>query len=377
MCSAQIEPQILELLCTFSRPSREEGTISNVSLVFEVNRHCCYLRKSINMLLKVKFKTQQQFVRVTEPTLNSFLNNAFLKFGVREALYHMAKLFYETGTELDEDVFEEVLKQPNIGVLLLVLDGDAQDESAIKQKMQVTFQYRQRFIQDPEKCVDVLTEFPRFKDVKGLIEQDFTQLFGSVISAKFLERWPTAFKHKIVSQSKCLHPSPDLQELIDAAESAVNDGIGNDAVWDHDLAGILLLLRLIPPAAQGRKRPGKMSAFQAEKQVAVFLKTGNGVQEHLETIQDIKQPYLLVVGPKKNTIQAYYIILDKQAIPCISTSAVGAFDELFKSNFVFGTSYNKVLHNMYIFIQTTIYEIDIGQVKETPRVSELRARLLN
>ena len=44
------------------------------------------------------------------------------------------------------------------------------------------------------------------------------------------------------------------------------------------------------------------------------------------------------------------------------------FDELFKSHFVFGTSYNKVLHNMQTFIQTTIYEIDVRQVKETPRV---------
>lgn len=36
----------------------------------------------------------------------------------------MAKLLDETGTELDEDVFEEVLKQSDIGVLLLRLDGD-------------------------------------------------------------------------------------------------------------------------------------------------------------------------------------------------------------------------------------------------------------
>lgn len=107
------------------------------------------------------------------------------------------------------------------------------------------------------------------------------------------------------------------------------------------------------------------------------LQTGNSIQEHLDSIQDSKQPYLLAVGPKKNTIHAYYIVLDKYAIPCTSATAVGAFDELFKSHFVFGTSYNRVLNNMYTFIQTTIYEIDIGQVKETPRVAELRARLLN
>ena len=48
------------------------------------------------------------------------------------------------------------------------------------------------------------------------------------MSAKFLERWPTAFKHKIVEQSKCLHLSPDLQELIDAAEAVENEEDGSD-----------------------------------------------------------------------------------------------------------------------------------------------------
>ena len=48
-------------------------------------------------------------------------------------------------------------------------------------------------------------------------------LFGDTISAKFLERWPTAFKHKIVEQSKKLHQSPDLLDLISAAEKT-SDG---------------------------------------------------------------------------------------------------------------------------------------------------------
>lgn len=80
---------------------------------------------------------------------------------------------------------------------------------------------------------------------------------------------------------------------------------------------------------------------------------------------------------KKSSIQGYYIILDKKAIPCKSVSGLGAFDELFKAHFVFGASYSKVLHNMYTFIQTTVYEIDIGKVKESPRVAELRARFMH
>ncbi|KAK0148824.1 Transposable element Tcb2 transposase [Merluccius polli] len=41
--------------------------------------------------------------------------------------------------------------------------------------------------------------------------------------------------------------------------------------WDSDLSSIILL-HLTPPSAQGRKRPGKVSASQAEKHLVVFKK---------------------------------------------------------------------------------------------------------
>lgn len=83
------------------------------------------------------------------------------------------------------------------------------------------------------------------------------------------------------------------------------------------------------------------------------------------------------MGPQKSSIHQYFIVLDQHAIPCKSASSLGAFDELFKAHFVFGTSYNIMLHNMYTFIQTTVYNIDVGKVKESPRVAEVRARLLS
>lgn len=38
------------------------------------------------------------------------------------------------------------------------------------------------------------------------------------------------------------------------------------------MSAILLLLHLLPPSAQGRKRPGKMSAFQAMDHLIRFVK---------------------------------------------------------------------------------------------------------
>ncbi|CAM4735548.1 unnamed protein product [Leuciscus chuanchicus] len=144
----------------------------------------------------------------------------------------------------------------------------------VKVKMRETFQYRRKMIQDPSRSTDVLTEFPRFLDIKGLIEQDFVLIFGEKTSAKFLERWPTTFMQKVILQSKGLHFSQDLQDLIDSAESAVDKDETDDA--------------------------------------------GTNIHDHLDTIEESTQPYLLAMGTKKNNIHAYYIILDKKAIPCKS-----------------------------------------------------------
>lgn len=41
----------------------------------------------------------------------------------------------------------------------------------VKVKMRETFQYRHKMIHDPSSCADVLTQFPRFLDIKGLVRQ--------------------------------------------------------------------------------------------------------------------------------------------------------------------------------------------------------------
>lgn len=51
------------------------------------------------------------------------------------------------------------------------------------------------------------------------IEQDFTLLFDDAISAKFLEKWPTTYKKKVLEQSRGLTQSDDLQYLVQNAES--------------------------------------------------------------------------------------------------------------------------------------------------------------
>lgn len=51
-------------------------------------------------------------------------------------------------------------------------------------------------------------------------------------------------------------------------------------------------------------------------------------------------------------------LLHNQALRWKSLDSLACFDELFKVHFVFGTSNNHELINVYNFLQTTIYEIE-------------------
>ncbi|KAJ4932143.1 hypothetical protein JOQ06_010570 [Pogonophryne albipinna] len=187
------------------------------------------------------------------------------------------------------------------------------DEAIVKEKMKQTFTYCQKMLHDPVKSSEIFTAFSRFLDIPGMIEQDFNLLFGDVTSAKFLEKWPTVYKKKVLDQSRGLTQTGDLQ-------------------------------------------------------------TGTSIQGHLDSIMESRQPYLVAVGTQRSVIHKYFIVIDKHAIPCKSPDCI---DELFKAHFVFGTSYNQDLVNVYNFLQTTIYEIDVENTKVNPRVAELRARMLN
>ncbi|XP_063075072.1 growth/differentiation factor 2 [Engraulis encrasicolus] len=100
--------------------------------------------------------------------------------------------------------------------------------------------------------------------------------------------------------------------------------------WDSDTSAIILLLHLLPPSAQGRKKPGKISASNAVDHLIKFQKTGTSLQQHLDNITESRQPYLLAQGPQKSSIHSFFIAIDKHALPCQGTTSVGALDELFK-----------------------------------------------
>ncbi|KAK7915377.1 hypothetical protein WMY93_011138 [Mugilogobius chulae] len=201
------------------------------------------------------------------------------------------------------------------------------------QKMKSTLEYRQDLVRDSEQTTDVFKIFPRFLDVKGLVNQDFALLFGEETASRMLERWDTVFKPKIIMEARHLTETPDLSRLMAAAEKNGE----NENYWDSDMASLLLLLHLLPPTA-GRRRV-KISSSEAEKKLVHFLKSSSSLEEHLRDDKN-SQPYIIAVGQTKSQINTFYVAVDKKPIPCQSTSSLGAFDELFKAHFVFNTSYD-------------------------------------
>ncbi|KAK7899561.1 hypothetical protein WMY93_020414 [Mugilogobius chulae] len=243
------------------------------------------------------------------------------------------------------------------------------DSKVVKEKMMVTFQHRQKMLQDPAAASSVLDHFPRFLDTPGLIDQDFIMLFGEEVSGKFLSKWPTFFKPRVVAECKNLPANAHVSELLLSVQDS------DDGAWDSEIAALLLLLHLLPPTCKGRKT-SKISTSDAVNLLVKFVKVGQSMETFLQNTGPI-QPFLLCVGERKRCFQNFYIAMDQKVIPCSTQTGVAAFDELFKAHFVFSVSYDEALQSFFTFIQTTVYGIDSGNVKESPRVKEIRARLLH
>ncbi|XP_039618332.1 uncharacterized protein LOC120534885 [Polypterus senegalus] len=192
--------------------------------------------------------------------------------------------------------------------------------------------------------------FPALRDPyssKGYVNQDLILLFNVETSAKLLEQWQIAFKPKVIKEAKSLSLTAELQSHIGAAEKQLSKN--------------------------GEKV--KIHPSDAVDRLIHFHKSCTSI-EHLWR-REGHQLYLLAVGQTKKRIDNFYVIVDKQLIPCAGTTSVSALDELFKVHYFFNLTYEKSLTNVYTFLQPTIYNIDIGLTSELPRVRELCVKLLN
>ena len=63
---------------------------------------------------------------------------------------------------------ETVLSEDECKEAIALIKHSA-DEDVIRKKMKLTFDFRRNMILDPQQSSNILSVFPRFKDVKGLV----------------------------------------------------------------------------------------------------------------------------------------------------------------------------------------------------------------
>ncbi|XP_062250027.1 uncharacterized protein LOC133958990 [Platichthys flesus] len=125
---------------------------------------------------------------------------------------------------------DKVLSDEDVESAIAVLKHSA-DEDNIREKMKATFIYRQSMVNNEKRAGDVFSVFPRFLDTPGLIEQDFRLLFGEATANKFLEKWATNLKTKVIKESHGLVPvcylaAPPSPTTICIEKEEAGEGVG-------------------------------------------------------------------------------------------------------------------------------------------------------
>lgn len=79
---------------------------------------------------------------------------------------------------------------------------------------------------DTHSAIAVVCSFTHtYKRFLFKIDQDFTMIFGEEVSGKFLSKWPTFFKPRVIADCcKNLTPSPHVDELLLSAQQESDDG---------------------------------------------------------------------------------------------------------------------------------------------------------
>ncbi|XP_060735318.1 uncharacterized protein LOC132852253 [Tachysurus vachellii] len=238
--------------------------------------------------------------------------------------------------------------------------------------MKMMFQHRQDLVHDPQRSTDVFKTFPRFLDVKGLVNQDFLLLFGAEAS-KMLEKWDTSFKPNVIKEAKKLTQTTELCRLLKSAEKLAEN---YETDWDSDIASLLLLLYLLPPTA-GRKRT-KISPSDAVDKMVHFHKSCCSITEYVQE-REGKQPYILAVGRTQKTIDAFTSPLTKSSSsdkpPAHWVLLMNCLNPTTCSTCLMMSPWS--ISTLFCQLSTTVYNIDVTTTDESPRVRELRAKLLN
>ncbi|KAJ8277604.1 hypothetical protein GJAV_G00077430 [Gymnothorax javanicus] len=127
---------------------------------------------------------------------------------------------FQGGPSLKRTTTEE--QQPDGDTVreAISLLSHSSDHFLIRSKMRETFYHRHELVQNPEMTTEVLKTYLRFLDVKGLMNQDFTLLFGSETSSKLLEKWDCTVYHweKLSLNKSKFGPIQEFSDEVDITQ---------------------------------------------------------------------------------------------------------------------------------------------------------------
>ena len=99
------------------------------------------------------------------------------------------------------------------------------------------------------------------------------------------------------------------------------------------------------------------------------------IETSLEDISfENDHPYLLAIGESRSSISFYFLAIKGKVLKTNAEDFQTAFDQLFKSHFVFHVEFEETLSTFYQFVQSFYYGMQTD-VQFTPRMRELRSYL--
>ncbi|XP_033231855.1 uncharacterized protein LOC117182853 [Belonocnema kinseyi] len=242
---------------------------------------------------------------------------------------------------VDDPLFEQLSPADLKQISFLQLACPFTQKKEIKTSMKETFELRRK---QKGRILDI---FPRFLDIPYLINLDFALMYPD-ISVRPLN-------------TDLIFKAADILQI-----SII---LSSEAEWDTVTRAYITLLKLMPISTKGRKK-NERDVQQLDKLIQF-----EEITYPFKKIRPFnKYPYLLAIGKNKKQICSYYIAVRGKLLETYATDFATAFDQLFKSYFVFHIKFEESLSAFYQFIQSFYYGLHSG-IQFTPRMREVRSYL--
>lgn len=193
---------------------------------------------------------------------------------------------------------------------------------------------------------EIIAEYPRLYDTRGMISQDFGVMFPECTDQLF-DLWGPLFTEKILLFAK---KEPKACDLLP-------EDMENMTMETRREVALKVLPAILPPSPY--RREGKMVRPTFSEMQRAFIDVqpvGTDMVQYLET-ETMKEPHVLLLGDKNTCSQAFTVfnqeIFEQETL-------LQAVDVCFKTFFVFDFNFPKPAAPAWEFLQHVVYNVPGG-----------------